>query len=538
VERVWRWCKRTPWVAGLLFAVSVLLVSIALGSFLAYLRISDEKAATEIERERADRKAQEEEAARKLADKERQVATDQRQLALDALMSLVGDVQNQMRDAPGLQPLRQKLLKTAMEKLQKVVDNADANKDVHAAYVNMAVARINFGELYKELGETEKAFAQYQEANQIFAAIAEKNPDSNAAKGNLAASCTTLGGMAVEMLGDLDKGREYYRRAVDLRKYVVEHPQGEKSADARRNLAEAYSRLADILMDPAKQKDYYTKTLDLSREWLAQQTNKVFANVAISGMYRDLAGACFGLRETAAAKDYYEKCLRLCEESIRLNNFSLFAHFYLGYTQERFGDLYLRTGNASQAKDLYGKAMAKYEQLAKQNPQAQFIKIADARAHYKLATALLRLGEAKTAGAHFRDSLGIYEVEAKASPQNMVLKKSLMVTLARCGNHARATEIAETVRKRSPKDEESLVKVACCYALCASDGTGSPPPDRKTQEQHRAKALDALRQAVTNNYRDVVAIETEPDLDPIREDPRLKTVVVDLTKLTSRAEKR
>ncbi len=183
--------------------------------------------------------------------------------------------------------------------------------------------------------------------------------------------------------------------------------------------------------------------------------------------------------------------------------------------------------------------MAKYEELAKKNPQAQFIKIADARAHYKLATALLRLGEAKAAATHFGESLGIYELEAKASPQNMVLKKYLMVALARCGNHARAVEIAEAVRKRSPKDEESLFKVACCYALCAAavapeKGSALTPEDRKLQREYAAKAVDALRHAMANDYRDVVSIETEPDLDPIRQEPGLKSLVVDLTNSTAR----
>jgi hypothetical protein len=99
-----------------------------------------------------------------------------------------------------------------------------------------------------------------------------------------------------------------------------------------------------------------------------------------------------------------------------------------------------------------------------------------------------------------------------------------MIVQARCGLRREAAQIAQELRQESPNNPSLLFQIACCYALCVpgAPGRSSAParaagnPDEMPRDLGK-DALDALRLAVGAGYKDVTAIEHDPDLDPIRD---------------------
>jgi hypothetical protein len=100
-----------------------------------------------------------------------------------------------------------------------------------------------------------------------------------------------------------------------------------------------------------------------------------------------------------------------------------------------------------------------------------------------------------------------------------------MVTLARCGEHRRAADLATRVGQQQPDEVSSLVDLACCYAVCSG---AVAPEEGGLRERYTGQALEALRRAVARGYRDLVNLETEPDLDAVRDQPAFKDLLAGL----------
>jgi hypothetical protein len=87
----------------------------------------------------------------------------------------------------------------------------------------------------------------------------------------------------------------------------------------------------------------------------------------------------------------------------------------------------------------------------------------------------------------------------------------LMLVLAHCGEHEAAAELAEQYAQHDSADNELLLDVARCFAQCSVAATNV-----ELQDRYAAKAIDALTRAFDQEYRDIVYIRSEPDLDPLR----------------------
>ncbi len=106
----------------------------------------------------------------------------------------------------------------------------------------------------------------------------------------------------------------------------------------------------------------------------------------------------------------------------------------------------------------------------------------------------------------------------------------LMVALARCGEHARAAEIAKALVTTPPKNEQIYFQAACGFALAAGaagasggDASAIAGPELYSSDS----ALDCLRKGKQRGWTDVVRLEIDPDLEPIRNDPAFRALLAE-----------
>src|SRR5262249_40793475 len=145
-------------------------------------------------------------------------------------------------------------------------------------------------------------------------------------------------------------------------------------------------------------------------------------------------------------------------------------------------------------------------------------------AHYRTATLARRLGDAATAEHSNRACLEIREKLAQADARNERRQMGLLLVLPRCGQHAPAAERAARGRAGQAGGREVLVEVAQCLAQCAAavaDQSG-------LRRQYTDKALEALLDAAAKGYTDAVLLETEPDLDALRQEPAFQSLLARL----------
>jgi hypothetical protein len=127
--------------------------------------------------------------------------------------------------------------------------------------------------------------------------------------------------------------------------------------------------------------------------------------------------------------------------------------------------------------------------------------------------------------------LELREVLAKADPKSVQRKAELMLIRARCGQHQQASQTADELFEREPSSTDILFSVARGYALCAEALTNGrvadelTPEDKALRQRYTDRATESLARGITDGYRDMGALKSEPDLDSVRNDTRVQELV-------------
>jgi eukaryotic-like serine/threonine-protein kinase len=535
-ERLWRWCRRNPKVATLTASTFVLLVAGVVGSLIAAFTIANERDTADDARRLAEQREREADQANQQAQKnaeeaKKNAAEAQKQstLALNAFRTLIDDVQKQIGDNPGQQDLKRKLLETALEGLDKV---AKSDENSRLLGQSMAGAYMKMGQLFQGLGQSEKAYSQYEKCHQIIQALAEKDPEGDVAQANLAATYTMLGEMSLELRRDMQASRDFYGKALEIRQALV----GRKLSDklnllkVKQDLAESYTRVGVTIYrlgEPEKARSYFQKALEIRLELASAAGAEFMAHLDVARSLNGLGEVEFRARNWPEARTQFAKALAICEQ-VRLDNpTNLRCRWELANTLGNFGVFDVRTGELAAAKEHYTPYITHMEELVKADPRQVLYERYLGLAHYRMATLARRLNDAETAQRSNAACLEHREKLAKDDPKNERRHMELLLVLPRCGEHARAAELVAKVQSNPTIDREVLVEVAQCFAQCA-EAVG--PANTELRQLYLDRALEALNQAVAKGFTDSVLLETEPDLDALHPLPAFQSLLAGLKK--------
>src|SRR4030095_437894 len=107
---------------------------------------------------------------------------------------------------PGLQPFKKDLIETAARDLEKV-EGLTGTSGITAAATTLAYHEL-MAQLYREVGETEKAWSHLQEAHAIARQRIKDQNYSTASRINLAAICRDMAQMRQEYQRDMAESLE------------------------------------------------------------------------------------------------------------------------------------------------------------------------------------------------------------------------------------------------------------------------------------------------------------------------------------------
>jgi hypothetical protein len=116
----------------------------------------------------------------------------------------------------------------------------------------------------------------------------------------------------------------------------------------------------------------------------------------------------------------------------------------------------------------------------------------------------------------------------QAAPNDVNAHIELMLALARLGEHVEAVRIAEQeVRKRgrASKNPRVIFQIACCYSLCLDAVEGA-----EDKAKYANQGVGSLAEARALGHKDVNEIDSEPDLEPLRDRPEFKAFRAGLPK--------
>ena len=469
VERFTRWCKRNPRIAGLTAAASLSLICGTIVSTVLAVGMARERNQKETERQRA-------EDARALADTRRAEAEaakeevlKQSKLALDSFGTLIDEVQKQIGDRPNMQDLKLKLLETALAGLDQV-----ANSDEHSRLQGQSVAAayMQIGLLFKQAGQSEKAFAQFQKAHEIIQALADRDPDGPVAQANLAATLTMLGEMALELRRDIQASLGYYKKALELRQKVADLPPDPKldAVKLRQDLAESHTRVGVTYLrlgEPGTAAGYFRDALTIRQELADGDPANVSLQRDVARSHMALGEVTFGARDWPAARDHYGKALETYERVHAADPESPTGRLELANTLSNFGRFALRTGELKDAAQHLPQAQALMAKLAESDDKNALYRRYLGLADYRLGTLARRQGDAAAADRWNRECLDLRKRLANDDPKSERRAIELLMVRSRVDDHAAVAAAAAEMEKKPNLDREVLVELAQCYSQMA-----------------------------------------------------------------------
>lgn len=139
----------------------------------------------------------------------------------------------------------------------------------------------------------------------------------------------------------------------------------------------------------------------------------------------------------------------------------------------------------------------------------------------ELVSVLGRLGRLEeteknpeAARAAFEEAYRLAEENFRIDETSQLRRVSLVKLLPRVGQVERAVEMSKRIAAGLTVDNEIWIELACCYALSAR---AQPLEQAERAQEYQKMAVSAVESAIKGGFRDKIALEIEPDLDPIRQ---------------------
>jgi serine/threonine-protein kinase len=535
-ERLWRWCRRNPVLASLGAAVVLLLVVWAASSTYLYFQIRAEMEETDRQRQLADALAKTARDNEQIAKKNETRAQQQQAKAEKNAQSLVGLFQTNVvlvsnlveKLSTRLQPkggqkltpeaaaLRKEFLDLARTTMSKMAE--DFSKTGISQF-GMAVAHQRMGDLLRKLGLAEEARQQYQLGVEGVRQLLQAEPGNDTTRGNLALLLDRLGQTSLESRGTPSAAAACFREALELNAVVLDHlprkPVSDKDkkrvAEILRNQINTHIRLAEVaglMWDPGSARKWLQTPLTF---WKFRSSDDPTGDARsyLSQTHSLLGDACSWSGDWQACQEHHQAAVHLCGALVK--GFPKHSSFVadLALVSVAHGDAYLRQGQKAEARKLYEKHLANVEAIARQNPGNRWVQFVLAHTYQRLGALSLQEGQSARAAEMLNKSLTKWEKLAREQPQNLAYQAALPVALARCGKEGPAREKAEALLKQTPKHPEVLIQSARCFAVCAAANPSEKLPLGE-------KAVQLLRQAVEQGYRNTAALESDPDWQGIR----------------------
>lgn len=425
VEKVWRWSKRRPLVAGLMAALMMVMLFGIFGVTWQWRRAENLRQTAEANAAEAIRqKAQ--------AEQERVRAEEnfrQARKVVDEFFTKVSE--EKLLQAPGLQPLRKELLDNALKYYQKF---AKEHGDKPGLRANLAGTYQRVGLITREIGSNNEALAAHQKALELREQLARATPNDAKAQQDLAETYLSLGYLQADVGQPAEAQRSLQKAQQILEPLILADP---GNATLRHELGMSYDGIGRM----QRQAGQYAEALG-SYERCRGFLEQALRMNPSSYERRSLAACCLSIA-------YLHRVLGQPAEALRLNleardTLEVLVHDHPGNLQyqgdlagahNNIGMLQHATGKTAEALQSFDKARAIYEELARANPtviQFQQHLVASLSNVGNLYRDLNRSAEALRCHQQARD---IMEKLVRANPSVVSLQHDLARVLNNLGNY-------------------------------------------------------------------------------------------------------
>jgi eukaryotic-like serine/threonine-protein kinase len=458
---------------------------------------------------------------------------------------------------PGLHPLRNVLLEDAKRFYEEFLSQHSGDRALRA---DLALARTQLAQIFSLTGSTTEALGQFQQAIVLWDHLVATQPANSAYREALAHALNEQGQVIMRQKGELAEAERVFHRALDLMEPQVAATQ---SPGARHELSMI---LLNFGMVQKEQGELEEATKSIKRS-LLMQVEEVTENsdsldpLIFMAKGHALLGQIFleDADSPEPALTEYQQAIQLLEKATsrhpELPDQALELALLLGDVsriQQMAGQLDSALGSAHKAVEIlerlerqyanvvdYEKALGGTYQIMS-DLHRQRIELSEALAFAQKAQKLLgRLVELHPKTVTLRLEL--------AKSQN-ILGRMLQQTgepVEALRSFQRAVDIYESMPELAPDDGYHL---SCNIALAirllgVKNGSGEmielsklSKTDLLRRERYASRAIELLRRATGDGPVDFDALQSNADLDPLRDRPDFQALLDELREKTTDAK--
>jgi serine/threonine protein kinase len=500
--RAGRWCRRNPALAAAAGLAGAALAAVVVVSCLYAVaesrhaaRLAGEEVQLQQALDAAQRNAQEAQQRAAEVERERARAEESFRQAHQAVNDITR-LSEGLAQLPGGQPLRKRVLATALKYYQNFLDQRGDDPRLRA---ELADAYSRAGFINDATGAKTDALAAYQRALDLYQDLARAHPEDLRWQGELVRMLNNVG-VLQDTLGQPAAAQESVRQALALcERRVREHPD---APDVLRELASVYHHLGSQDRDAGR----FDQSFAHFRDARSLYEQLVCADPRSRSLQGELALCINNIGVMYGQVDQLHEALRCFEEARALrerlaDDKDRGSQLALAASYRDTGLTYHRLGRRDDALGFYQKAHDIRKRLADQNPQVSSYQGDLADSLTDLGAIHMAKGDLKDALDCFKGALKIHEQLVRVDPNVAGRQNDLARSHTHCGEvlsaagqhqdalraFGRAREIEERLVKANPERYEFRHDLARALDL---SGLTLGKLDRHDE------ALAALREAV------------------------------------------
>jgi serine/threonine-protein kinase len=425
VERLGRWCRRNPAVAGLMAAVLVLMaVGTAVSTWQAV-------AAT---RARADLAAKHDALAEEQTKVQARFELAQKAIALFH----TGVSEDALLKNAEFKELRKKLLKEAagfyadLEKLLEGQTDARSRKALAEGYFQLAELTDKIGDQKQALAVHRKALAVWRELAAVPGADMETRLDVGRSLWRMGWLLHRMGNnaearVAHEEQRDLAEGWEALAPtdAVRLRPARTFFPEAAATETIATTdavwvmLAGAHHSIGNVFWATAKfpeALDSFRKALAIYEKLADANPSSVFFRQSLAGTYSSIGFMLWLTGKSAEGLKVLRKASGILQKLADTNPVNIHVQDYLAKTYGNTGLVCMQTGKLAEGLEAFRKALAVFQKLTDANPAVTEFQFNLALSHEDIGHLLSKTGKPEEAMEAYFKGLAIKQKVSDANP--------------------------------------------------------------------------------------------------------------------------
>jgi tetratricopeptide (TPR) repeat protein len=371
--------------------------------------------------------------------------------------------------------------------------------------------------LLEQTGHAREAESAYRDALQGCRQLAAELPGVPEYRHNLASTHHELG-LLLAGMGRVTEAELAYRNAITLHTELATHFPAVSSY--RHDLAKHHNNLGNALMSIGRPKDAeraYREALGLYTQLAAN-----FPLVPPPGHQPTASRNNHGVPLQDSRRPHDPGASReeivFYHAAAPVEPSALAYAIELGGTKCNLGNALRDQGSSKAALAWYAEAISTLDAVLVKDSTNITAREYLCSSHWGRAVALMLLGR-------HTEALRDYDRAVDLDPgRNQRLRLQRAVVLARVNDHTRATAEANDLVGVPNADASTLYEAACVFALSVT----ATMDDAKRGEAYATRAVELLRRAVSNGYKDLQYLKQDQRLEPLRSNPEFRKLLKQL----------